>query len=92
VYTQENQSAIVSARNEAAAQQIAKIKNNTKEAIANLVNYKSFLKLFLRYFINKHEMIPFLTLKVIRYFLINKFYLLKNPDLNLEKVLLRDLS
>jgi hypothetical protein len=32
--------AIVSARNEAAAQQIAKIKNNTQEAIAKLVTRK----------------------------------------------------
>ena len=46
MYTQENERAIVSARNEAAAQQIAKIKNNTKEAIANLVSvFKLLLQL-----------------------------------------------
>jgi len=43
VYTQEEQMMIVNARNEVAAQQIAKIKNNTQEAIASLVTTNCFL-------------------------------------------------
>jgi hypothetical protein len=37
VYTQAEQEAIVNARNEAAAKEIAKIKNNTQTALAALV-------------------------------------------------------
>ena len=38
MYTQTEQEAIVSARNEAAAKEIAKINNNTKAALAALVH------------------------------------------------------
>ena len=39
VYSQAEQEAIVNARNEAAAKEIAKIKNNTQAALAKLVNF-----------------------------------------------------